>query len=175
MENWYAVRVRSNYERVVQTGLRSIGFEEFLPVYRVKSRWTDRVKEIERPLFPGYIFGRFDAVKRLPVLMLPGVVHIIGDSRGPISVDETELNAVRRFVESALPLAPWPYLAEGEAVRVEHGALSGLEGIVLRVKDRVRLVISLTLLQRSIAVELDRECVRPVAVRTLQPVFQKAC
>ena len=162
-ENWYALRVRSNHEKAVQAGLRAIGLGEFLPACVVKSRWTDRVKQIERPLFPGYVFGRFDPVKRLPVLMLPGVVHVVGNSSGPIPVDEAELDAVRRFVESGLSVTPWPYLREGEMVTVQYGPLAGLQGIVLRVKDSCRLVASLTLLQRSVAVELDRDSVKPVA------------
>lgn len=167
MENWYALRVRSNHETVVQSGLRSRGFEEFLPVYRARSRWSDRVKVIQRPLFPGYVFARFDASNRLPVLMLPGFVHIVGFGNGPEPVDEKELHAIRRFVDSGLPITPWPYLREGEMVVVQHGALAGLEGIVLRATDSLRLVVSLNLLQRSVAVELDRESVKPLAARAV--------
>jgi transcription antitermination factor NusG len=163
IENWYALRVRSNHETVVQTGLRNRGFDEFLPACRVRSRWSDRVKETARPLFPGYVFAHFDPNKRLPILMLPGCVHIVGFGNGPEPVDEQELHAIRRFVDSGLPISPWPYLREGEVVVVEHGALAGLEGIVLRARDRIRLVVSLNLLQRSVAVELDRDAVRPLA------------
>jgi len=167
MENWYALRVRSNHENVVQSGLRSRGVEEFLPVYRAKSRWSDRVKVIERPLFPGYVFARFDPSKRLPVLMLPGFVHIVSFGNGPEPVDEKELHAIRRFVDSGLPITPWPYLREGEVVVVQRGVLAGLEGIVLRATNSLRLVVSLNLLQRSVAVELDRESVKPVAARAV--------
>jgi transcription antitermination factor NusG len=162
MENWYALRVRSNFEKMVQTGLRNRDIEEFLPVYEKKSRWSDRTKQIERPLFPGYVFGRFDATNRLPILMIPGVVHVLGNGAGPIPVDEEELQAIRRTVQSGLLVMPWPYLKVGDQVVVEEGALSGLQGILVRVKDRVRVVVSLTLLQRSVGVELDRDCVRPV-------------
>jgi transcriptional antiterminator NusG len=165
MENWYALRVRSNHETVVQSGLRSRGFEEFLPVYRARARWSDRVKVTQRPLFPGYVFARFDPSNRLPVLMLPGFVHIIGFGNGPEPVDQAELHAIRRFVDSGLPITPWPYLREGERVVVQYGALSGLEGMVLRASDSLRLVVSLNLLQRSVAVELDRESVKPLAPR----------
>ena len=162
MEHWYALRVRSNFEKVVQTGLRNRDIEEFLPAYEKKSRWSDRIKKIERSLFPGYVFGRFDAANRLPILMIPGVVHVLGNSAGPIPVDEEELQAIRRTVQSGLLVMPWPYLTIGDQVVVEEGALSGLQGILVRVKDGVRVVVSLTLLQRSVAVELDRNCVRPV-------------
>jgi transcription antitermination factor NusG len=161
MENWYAIRVRSNFEKVVQECLRQHDLEEFLPVYLKKSRWSDRVKTIERPLFPGYVFGRFNPANRLPVLKMPGVVNILGNSAGPMAVDDEELHAIRRTVESGHTLIPWPYLAAGDSVIVEGGALAGLEGIFVRAKDICRVVVSLNLLQRSIAVELDRESVRP--------------
>jgi transcription antitermination factor NusG len=163
MENWYALRVRSNHEVAVQTGLRNRGFEEFLPMYHARSRWSDRVKVTERPLFPGYVFARFDPSNRLPILMLPGFVHIVGFGNGPEPVDEGELGTVRRLVDSVFPISPWPYLREGEMVVVQHGALAGLEGVVLRTKDSFRVVVSLTLLQRSVAVELDRDAVKRVA------------
>ena len=167
MKHWYALRVRSNFEKVVQTGLSNRDIEEFLPSYEKKSRWSDRVKKIERPLFPGYVFGRFDAASRLPILMIPGVVHVLGNSAGPIPIDEEELQAIRRTVESGLLVMPWPYLNVGDEVVVEEGVLSGLQGILARVKDSVRVVVSLTLLQRSVAVELDRDCVRPVRASSL--------
>lgn len=166
MERWYALRVRSNHERVVQAALRHKGFDEFLPVYKKRSRWSDRVKEIEVPLFAGYVFSRFQAERRAPVLVIPGVVHVVGTAAGPLPVDNAELAAVRRFVESALPVMPWPYLNAGDTVVVERGALTGMQGILLRVKDSCRLVVSLSLLQRSVAVELDRDWVRPAASQT---------
>lgn len=162
MEHWYALRVRSNFEKAVQAALRNRGLNEFLPLYKTVSRWSDRSKKIERPLFPGYVFGRFNATHRLPVLTIPGVVHIIGNSTGPIPVDEEELNAIRRSVESSLCVMPWPFLAVGDRVVVEDGALAGIEGILVRLKDSLRIVVSVNLLQRSVAVELDRKCVMPV-------------
>ena len=162
MTDWYALRVRSNFEKVVQQELRQLDVEDFLPVYLKKSRWSDRVKTLEMPLFPGYVFGRFDPRYRLPILKLPGVVHILGNSSGPIPVDDAELQDIRRSVESGLPVTPWPFLTTGDSVVVEDGALSGLQGILLRVKDSCRIVVSLMLLQRSVAVELDRASIRPV-------------
>ena len=177
MELWYAVRVRSNYEKHVRLSLRGKGFETFLPLYSKLSKWSDRVREIDAPLFPGYVFGRFDAVRRLPVLLTPGVVNIVGNATGPLSVDEEELNGVRRLVESGGPIAPWAYLAAGDIVEVERGALTGLRGILLRVKDACRLIVSLTLLQRSVAVEMDCDSVRLVTSRGSAPdlVFHTGC
>ncbi|MFB3828578.1 MAG: transcription termination/antitermination protein NusG [Bryobacteraceae bacterium] len=161
-ERWYAVRVRSNHERVVQAALRYRGIEEYLPVYRKRSRWSDRTRDIDVPLFPGYVFGRFDPARRAAVLVAPGVVQVLGDSSGPLPIDNRELESVRRFVDSCLAVTPWPYVAVGDRVLVEHGPLAGQEGILLRVKDSLRLVVSLTLLQRSVAVEVDRDWVRPL-------------
>ncbi len=143
-------------------------------MYRAKSRWTDRVKVIERPLFPGYVFARFDPANRLPIMMMPGFVHIVGFGNGPEPVDEGELSTVRRLVDSSFPISPWPYLRQGEIVAVQHGALSGLQGIVLRTKDSFRVVVSLNILQRSVAVELDRDAVEPVAARRAIPASVKS-
>lgn len=161
MEAWYAIRVRSNREQYVTASLTGKGLECFLPVYRKVARWSDRVKKVESPLFAGYVFSRFDSSRRLPVVSTPGVVHVVGGSAGPLPVDEGELDAIRRMIESGRPISPWPYLEAGDAVVVEHGPLAGARGVLLRVKDEYRLVASLTLLQRSVAVELDREAVRP--------------
>ena len=176
MELWYALRVRSNFERTAQAALRGRGLAEFLPLYRKLSRWSDRSKTIERPLFPGYVFARFEASNRLPVLMMPGVVQVVGNTLGPIPVDEAELNVIRRSCESGSCVIPWPYLTVGAEVEVEDGILSGLRGILVRVKDSLRVVVSLSLLQRSVAVELDRECVRLVGVgaRKARPAARNA-
>jgi transcription antitermination factor NusG len=176
MEHWYALRVKSNFEKVVQTALRQHDLEEFLPVYLKKSRWSDRIKTLERPLFPGYVFGRFDPTHRLPVLMMPGVVRILGNAAGPIAVDDEELQGIRRSVESGFLVMPWPFLAVGDPVTVEEGPLAGLRGVLVRAKGSCRIVVSLTLLQRSVAVELDRDCVTPARNvsdhrKTGDPVF----
>ena len=160
---WFAVRVRSNCERTVLGALASKGHETFLPTYRSRRRWSDRYKEIDAPLFPGYTFCRFDPARRLPVLTTPGVVSIVGTSAGPVAIDEREIDSVRAMVSSGLIVGPWPFLREGEFVAVESGPLQGVEGVITSVKDQYRLVVSISLLQRSIAVEIDRAWVRPVS------------
>lgn len=162
LERWYALRVRSNREKVVQSALRGKGYTEFLPLYRQVSRWSDRTRQIERPLFPGYVFGRFDVNHRLPILTISGVAQIVGSGSTPLAVDDDELQAIKCFVASGLPVEPWPYLREGQPVLVERGPLAGLEGILLRSKGQDNLVVSLSLLQRSVAVEVGRECLRPI-------------
>jgi transcription antitermination factor NusG len=145
--------------------LRLRGYAEFLPIYRKRSRWSDRVKDVDLPLFPGYVFGKFDVRHRLPILAIPGVLSIVGVGRHPEPVKESELNAIRRLIESGLPVMPWPFLQAGDLVLIEKGALAGLEGLLIQFKGQCRVVVSLGLLQRSVSVEIDRTMVRPVLWR----------
>ena len=157
---WYALRVRSNCEKVVASSLKGKGYSEFLPLYRRASR--RRREQIELPLFPGYVFGAFDVNQRFPVLTIPGVVHIVGVGHAPEPIDRVELEAIERFISSGKAVEPWPFLKAGEFVLVERGPLTGLEGMLVQVKNSQRLVVSLSLLQRSVAVEIDRDSVRPI-------------
>jgi transcription antitermination factor NusG len=143
--------------------LRGKGYQEFLPTYRSKRRWSDRVKELDLPLFPGYLFCRFDVRGRLlPILTTPGVMSIVGAGKTPIPVSDDEISAVQAVIRSGLPAMPWPCLTVGSRILVEAGPLAGLEGIALNVDHKYRLVVSLTLLQRAVAVEIEREWVRPI-------------
>jgi transcription antitermination factor NusG len=155
--SWFALRVKSHCERMTAAGLRSRGYEEFLPSYRARRRWSDRWVDLELPLFPGYVFARFDPQDRLPILKIPSLVHIVGIGKSPLPVDDGEIAAIQSIVSSGLAAEPWPYLRVGDTVRVQYGALCGLEGILVEVKKRHRLVVSVTLLQRSVAVEIDRD------------------
>ena len=164
-EQWFALQLRPNHERAVQAALRIKGYTEFLPLYRKRSRWSDRVKDLDLPLFPGYIFSKFELQRRLPIIVIPGVAGIVGVGRHPEPINESELTAVRRFVESGAPVMPWPFLQAGDLVLIEKGPLAGLEGILVQTKGQYRAVVSLGLLQRSVSVEIDRSNVRPVAPR----------
>ena len=152
---WFALRVKSKHEQIVSMVLSGKGYEPFLPAYKVRRRWTDRVKEAELPLFPGYVFCRVDIAHRLPILMSHGVVGIVGVGKQPEPVDESEIAAIRAVLRSGLPAMPWPFVHPGDSVCVERGPLRGLQGVVASVKDQNRLVVSVTLLQRSISVEMD--------------------
>jgi len=167
--NWFALRVLSNREKLVASTLHDKGYTEFLPLYRKLSRWSDRNKRLDLPLFPGYVFTHFDPDHRLPILMTPGVVHILGFCGKPEPIPEEEIAALQRLVDSNLPIVPWPFLQLGERIIVEQGPLAGLEGVLTGIKNPYRLVASINLLQRSVAVEIDRGCVRPLrpAVRRL--------
>jgi transcription antitermination factor NusG len=159
---WFAVRTRSNFEQLTATVLRSKGLEEFLPVAMARRRWSDRVKTIEMPLFPGYVFCRLDIQNRLPVLSTPGVVGIVGIGKQPVAIPDHEIASIRSILQSGLAAQPWPFLRVGGRILIDRGPLAGTEGILLRMKGEWRLVASIDLLQRSIAVEVDRDWVKPV-------------
>ena len=152
---WFAVRVKSNYEKPVSAVLRGKGFDEFLPIYRSKRRWSDRVKVMDLPLFPGYLFCRLDLNKRLPLLTTPGFLYLVGKGKTPEPVDEREIMAIQSVVHSGLPALPWPSVVVGQKVRVERGPLRGVEGVVARIADEHRIYVSVTLLHRSVSVEVD--------------------
>ena len=161
---WFAVQTRSRYENLVATLLRGKGFESFLPIYKSRRRWSDRIKELELPLFPGYLFCRFNPLDRFPILVTPGVMQVVGVGKNPIPVDDLEIAALEAAIRSGLPRQPWPFLQIGQKVRIECKPLCGLEGILVEFKGRHRLVLSVTLLQRSVAVEVDDTWIRPISL-----------
>jgi transcription antitermination factor NusG len=158
---WFALHVRTRHEAGVAAHLEGMGYEDFLPLYKTRTRWSDRTKEIEAPLFPGYLFCRFDPQNRLPILKTPGVIQVVGYSRQPIPVEETEIEAIQALVASGIPSQPWPYLEVGEKVRIESGPLRGREGVLVEFKGTHRLILSVALLQRSVAVEIESALVKP--------------
>jgi len=159
---WFALRVRSNHERIAVTHLRDRGYEEFAPSYKVEKRWSDRTKQIDQFLFPGYVFCRFNPNDRLPILTVPGVVDVVGFGKQPEHIPDAEIERVRRMVESGLLVAPYPYVEVGQPVLIEQGPLSGVEGILVETKGKTRLVVSVNLLRRSVSAEVDRRSIRPI-------------
>src|SRR5712691_3957305 len=153
---WFAVMARTGREKSATLLLENAGYECFLPVSKYTRRWSDRMKEIEVPLFPGYLFCRMDPHNRLPVLMTPGVIQIVGAGKTLIPVGEGEIAAIQRVVKNGLSTMPWPYLQVGNVARIEEGPLRGMTGIIVRIKSGMKLVLSVSLLQRSVAVEVDR-------------------
>ena len=164
---WYALRVKSRHESVVATHLRSRGFESLLPLYKCRRRWSDRFKEMELPLFPGYVFCQFNPQNRLPILTVPGIVHVVGVGKTPLPIDDAEIAAILTTVKSGLPSRPWPFLQIGNKVRIEYGPLNGVEGILVGFRGHQRLVLSVTLLQRSVAVQVDEAWITPVPEQKL--------
>lgn len=160
---WYAIRVQSKFENLASTALRGKGYEEWLPLYRVRRGWSDRVKELDLPLYPGYLFCRLDIHDRLlPILTTTGVIAIVGAGKTPIAISDEEIAGIQAILRSGLAVQPWPYLTTGSKVFVERGPLAGVEGVVLNVEQAYRLVVSIPLLQRAVAVEMDRDWVRPI-------------
>ena len=154
---WYALRVPPSREERASTELSHRGFETFLPTQKVKRRWSDRIKVLDSPLFPGYVFSRFAFEERVIALRSPWVIQIVGAAGRPIAVSDDEITAVRALVASRLVVTPWPYLRVGHKVRIANGPLTGLDGVVVRAADgSPRIVVSVDLLQRSVAAEVDR-------------------
>lgn len=171
---WFALQIRSRYEKIAATLLHGKGYELFLPVYKSRRRWSDRIKELELPLFPGYLFCRFNPLDRLPILVTPGVIQVVGIGKSPVPVNDAEIAAIQTAVQSGLPRQPWPFLQVGQRVKIKSGPLQGLEGILLDFKGRHRLLLSVTLLQRSVAVEVDGAWVDPLPV-SLPATPLRAC
>ena len=168
---WFALLVKSQHEKSVASALHGKGYEQFLPLYNVNRRWSDRIKQLALPLFPGYVFCRFDLNKRLGILVTPGVLQVIGAGKVPLPVDDREIEALRSIVKSGLQAEPWPFVRVGQRVRIERGSLEGVEGILLAIKRPYRLVVSVTLLQRSVAVELDQDWATPLAPSSLPAAY----
>jgi transcription antitermination factor NusG len=159
---WYALTVRPQHERAVELALATRGLTPYLPVFETVRKWSDRFKKLVVPLFPGYIFCRFDTSSRVQVLKTPGVISIVSTGQTPTPVPDAQVEAVQRMLASGSPVEPWTYLKEGERVRIEEGPMAGIEGILLEVRDACRLVVAIDLFQRSVAVQVHRESVVPV-------------
>jgi transcription elongation factor/antiterminator RfaH len=159
---WFALQVKPRCEKVISTILHNKGFEQYLPMYESRRVWSDRIAKVEVPLFPGYVFCRFDPEQpRLPIVATPGVINVVGVAGQPAAIPEHELQAIQVLLRSGKAALPWPYLEIGQRVRIEQGSLAGVEGILVEAKKQHRVVVSVTLLQRSVAVEVEREWIIP--------------
>jgi transcription antitermination factor NusG len=145
---WFALTSKPRHEKAAAENLRAKGLESFVPV--------------DLPLFPGYVFCRFAYASRLPVLNTPGVTSVVSFSDAPAPVADDEISRIRTIQASGLPSQPWPYVRVGQRARIEWGALAGLEGVLIREKDALRVVVSVELLRRAVAVEIDRDMIRAV-------------
>jgi transcription antitermination factor NusG len=152
---WYAVYTNARHEKRVTDCLSGRLVECYLPLYKSVRRWQDRRKEVDLPLFPGYVFVKIAYRSRLQVLTAPGVVHIVGFDGKPASIRASEIEALRQGLPRTTSFEPHPYLVAGKRVRVRSGPLSGMEGILIRRKEGFRLVVSLELIMRSVAAEVD--------------------
>ena len=159
---WIAVRARPRAERKIQNGLAAAGLETFVPWHRVCRRWSDRIKHAEQNLFPGYVFCRSAFGDRHLVMGQPGVEGVVRFGPQLALIPDDEIAALKRTVESGFRLGPWPFLKAGQRVRIEYGVLEGIEGALVRDAGTSRILVSVNALQRSVAVEVDRDMIRPI-------------
>jgi transcription antitermination factor NusG len=152
---WYAIWTRSRHEQVVRDQLERRGYEAFLPTIPKWSRWKDRKKKIDWPLFPGYCFARFDNRARLPILKCTGVVNIVAFDGDIVAIPDFEIDGIRRLVESDLQFDPCPLIREGMRVEVIHGPLKGVVGRLMRKGAHARLVLAVDLIGQAVSVEVD--------------------
>lgn len=152
---WYAAYTSANHEKRVaeQLGVRAV--EHFLPVYESVRRWKDRRVTLQMPLFPGYVFVRVALRDRLQVQQVPGVAHLVGFAGSPAALPDEEIEALRSSLKSGVRAEPHPYLTVGRRVQISRGPMAGMQGILLQRKGKLRVVISIELIQRSVAVEMD--------------------
>jgi transcription antitermination factor NusG len=159
---WYALQNRSRHEKVVRDQLGAKGITNLLPLWHKRSVWKDRIKMVEVPLFSGYIFGHFPLKHKLEVLQTVGIVRIVGLNGYPLPVPNEQIEAVQTMIKQHLHYDPHPFLQEGMRVRVKRGVLRGAEGILVAKKQHYRLVISVDLIQKSVAVDIDSADVEPM-------------
>lgn len=171
LNDWFAVQVRCGREAFSAEHLRVRRYEVFLPSYLEHRRSSDRVRKVSRALFEGYLFCRIAAGVTGSIVTTPGVIRLVGDSHGPLSIPLAEIEALQRMAEERFSARPWPFLQTGQPVCIQVGPLRGTEGVVVTLKNRQRLVVSVALLQRSVAVELPPDWVRilPAVSKTARP------
>jgi transcription antitermination factor NusG len=167
---WYVLNVRPQHEFAVGAALAERSIEKLVPAYVTRRRWSDRVKTVTLPLFANYVFCRFSPAERGAVVRTPGVRSLLSFAGCPAAVSDAEIAAIQRMVGSGVAVEPWPFLRVGERVRVLEGPLRGLEGLLASAVDKPRVVVTIELLRRSIAVEVDREALEPLT----PPIF-RAC
>ena len=162
VSQWFAVYTTSRHEKAVAEHFAMREIESFLPLYRTQRMWKNGCRmDLQLPLFPNYVFVRIPTRARVRVLEVPGVLSLVGTAGKPVPLPEPEIEALR----SSLPFIkcePHPYLVVGERVRIKGGSLEGMEGVLLRKKGLLRVVLSLDLIMKSVAVEVDVDSVEPV-------------
>lgn len=160
---WMALQVKPRNEIAVSTILSNKGYEAFTPLYWMNVQWSDRIQRLQKPLFPGYVFCQYTASAGILIVTTPGVIRILRYGHDPAPIAPTEIESIRTAADSGLPVEPHPYLAIGEKVKITDGALTGLQGFLVSYKNHKRLLLSVNMIQRSVAVEIDEHCVRAIS------------
>ena len=162
---WYVAQTRCRHEKRVAEQLEGRGIEHFLPLYETTSRWKDRRVRLQLPLFAGYVFLRFPLSERLRALEIPGLARLVGFGGLPVALPDDEMEAIRNGLMRSLRAEPHPYLTVGRRVRITGGPFAGIEGVLKRKKRNLRVVVSLNLIQRAIAVDVSAADIEPSAFR----------
>ncbi len=158
---WHAVQVMTNHEKRVAQYLTARCLDNYVPLYTQQSHWTDRIVTLERPLFPGYVFIRFDFKEKLSVLTTPGVLHLIGSGPGD-TVPAAEIESIRAALAGGYPLRPHPRLDRGMCVRIQHGIFAGVTGIVTELRHPCKVILALSAVEQSFSLEVRREDIEVV-------------
>jgi transcription antitermination factor NusG len=165
---WFAAYTRANHERTAAEHLAQRSIAHFVPTYESVRVWKDRKKRLDLPLFPGYVFVRVPLEEKLRVLVVPGIVRLVGFDGRPLPVPDDEIATLRTVVEHKLKAEPHPYLIAGRKVRIVRGALEGMEGILIRKKGRLRVIVSITLIRQSAMIEVNAHDVEPILESRVQ-------
>jgi len=164
---WYVAYTYPRHERAVADQLSHKSVETFLPTFAKTSRWKDRKVELDCPLFPGYVFTRICINEKLAVVSIPSVIRMVSFNGFPMPVDDAEIDAIRSCVARGGKMQPHPHISVGERVRVTSGVFEGMEGIVVRNSNRCKLVVTIALIQQSVALEIDADRLEPILCPSL--------
>jgi transcription antitermination factor NusG len=167
--NWYALQVYTGKEKWVAATLEERGHQILLLLYTVVRWWSDRRKRIDQPVFPGYVFCHFDPHRRSPILAAPGVLRIVSSGRTPMPLEDREIEALARIANAGCCVAPVPYLRIGEWVRISGGALDGTIGQVMMFRKGLRVVVSISILERSVSLEVSHERLERLSLNNSRP------
>jgi transcription antitermination factor NusG len=159
---WYAAYTSANHEKRVSEQLMRRSVEHFLPLYQLVRRWKDRRVKLQLPLFPGYVFVRLVLCDRMKVLQVPGVAKLVGFNGTPAALPQQEIDSLRTSLANGVRAEPHPFMAAGRRVRVKDGPLAGMMGILVKRKNKTRFVVSVELIQRAIAIEIEETDLEPV-------------
>lgn len=157
---WFALRVRARSEHVAASVLRSKGYDPFAPTYKLRRNYSDRTKTVDAPLFPGYIFCKFFPADRFGILNSPAISDIVGFGGALTPIPDDDILAVQRALTAGA--SPSPYLKAGQRVRIFRGVLAGIEGVLKQCEGGARVVISVDLLEKSIAIHVSTDDIAPV-------------
>ena len=160
---WFAIRTKPKHEKTAATAVTAKGYESFLPLYLSRRKYGERFKSLHLPLFSGYFFARFDPHDRLPILKIDSILGILGNGKELVSVPDKEIASLQAAVASKFSVQPHPFLNVGDRIRLDEGPLRGAEGILVELNGDAHLIVSVTLLQRSMSVRIDRLWVRPLS------------